>query len=96
MILTHRPPECPDDAPDAATTVTVIIQGAVSKSRWQSMELKHQAGDLAAKSGVTLGGGEIDAKGNWDGKWNDVAGGKDGDLSVTIQPTSAVLLRVKQ
>ena len=81
---------------DAAPTVTAVIQGAVAKSRWQSMELNQEAADLAAKTGVTLGDGEIDPKGNWDGKWTDVAGGEDGNLRVTIQPTSAVLLRVGQ
>jgi hypothetical protein len=74
--------------------VTVNLHGT-AKGRWQSMTIEQAAGDLAAKTGVTLGGSAIDPTGGWEGKWTDVTGeSSEGGVRVTVKPASGVLLRV--
>lgn len=75
-----------------AQPITVNLGGATAKGGWQSMTLEQASADIAAKTDVTLGGSAVDSKGNWNGKWTDVPAG-DGRLTVTIKPTSAMLLR---
>jgi hypothetical protein len=52
------------------------------------------SGDIAATSGVTLGGAEIKPDGTWAGSWQPLEDGKAGRLSVTIAPSSAVVLKL--
>ena len=76
-----------------ARPITVNIGGATAKAGWQSMTLEQASADIAAKTDVRLGDAPIDQTGKWDGKWSDVPAGEG--LSVTIKPTSAMLLRAK-
>ena len=76
-----------------ASEVTVTIKGA-AKGKWQSMTLQQKDADIAAKDGITLAGAGIDPTGAWDGKWTDVAADANDALSVTVKPTSAIVLRV--
>jgi hypothetical protein len=77
----------------SAKAATITVKGMTAKGPWQSMTLEQQDSELAAKTGVTLGGAAIDPNGSWEGKWTEVAGGGDGSLTVTVKPASAMLLR---
>ncbi len=77
-----------------AKPITVTINGTSPKSPWQSMTLEQKAADIAAKTDVTVGNSPIDPKGSWDGKWTNVESGSDGPPTITVKPTTAVLLRV--
>lgn len=60
---------------------------------WQRMDLVQKDSDIAAKTGVTLGGVAIDPQGTWRGKWKKVKRAKSGNLTVLVAPASATILR---
>jgi hypothetical protein len=78
-----------------ARTANITIKGASPKGHWQSLAMEQATADISARIGVTLGGAEIDPNGAWKGKWDGVATSENDDaLSVTVNPASAVVLRV--
>lgn len=70
---------------------TVTLNPAKKYSRAESMLL--EAPDLAATTGVTLGGAGISGAGEWRGKWSRQKL-DHGHLRVTLRPESALLLRL--
>ncbi|HEV2319959.1 MAG TPA: hypothetical protein VGV18_09425 [Verrucomicrobiae bacterium] len=80
---------------DQAKPATVSLQGlaGVGKGKWQRMDLVQANQDIAAKTGVTLGGAPIDADGLWAGKWKKVKHAKSKKLAVQVAPASAAILR---
>jgi hypothetical protein len=48
--------------------------------------------DVAAKTGVMLGGASVDAQGIWPGQWEKLEGGNSGHLTVQVAPASATIL----
>lgn len=59
---------------------------------WQRMDLVQQNQDVAAKTGVRLGGAAIDPQGIWPGQWKKIEGGHPGNLTVQVAPASATIL----
>ena len=49
-------------------------------------------GDIAAQSGVSLGGSGIDIVGNWSGKWKPLAPFDEGKFQCVVPATSAVVI----
>ncbi|MGH7941809.1 MAG: glycosyl hydrolase family 79 C-terminal domain-containing protein [Limisphaerales bacterium] len=81
---------------DHAKTAAVGIQWpGGGKGRWQRMDLVQENHDIAAKTGVTLGGAAIDPDGTWHGKWKKVKvkHAKSGHITVQVPPASAAILR---
>lgn len=68
-----------------------LLQNAQSGT-WQRMDLAQKDHDVAAKTGVTLGGAPIDAQGIWRGQWENIKGGNSSHLNVRVAPASAMLL----
>jgi hypothetical protein len=50
-------------------------------------------GDIAAKTGLTLGGASILPDGRWNGRWTPLKG-KDGKITVSVPAASAAVVRV--
>jgi len=73
-------------------SVSLQLNGAVDIKAWQRMDLTQQNQDVAAKTGVTLGGAAVDLQGNWQGEWENVKGGDSGNVAVTVAPASAAIL----
>ena len=48
--------------------------------------------DIAAKTGVTLGGAAINHQGIWAGQWQRIKGKTSGKLTGQVAPTSATIL----
>jgi hypothetical protein len=78
-----------DSAKDAAVTISQSHGGV------EAVFLTAPNGDVAATSGVTLGGGEIGADGSWRGKWSALEAGKDGKTVVTVPAATAVIVKLK-
>jgi hypothetical protein len=60
----------------------------------QLVVLSAPAGDVAAKEGITLGGGEIDTGGTWRGRWSELPElDATGALSIEVSAATAVIVR---
>jgi Glycosyl hydrolase family 79 C-terminal beta domain len=51
-------------------------------------------GDVATKTGVTLGGASVTAGGPWLGKWSSLPAGKPGHYPVKVPAASAAVVRI--
>lgn len=71
--------------------VTFQLPVDIEKGKWYRMDLEQKDSDIAAKTGVSLGGSDISPRGKWHGKWEKL---KDDEpnLTVTINPATEVLL----
>jgi hypothetical protein len=80
---------------DHAQSASVSLQLAPSTGpgAWQRLDLVQQDQDVAAKTGVTLGGAAIDAQGIWPGQWKKLEDDNPGSLTVPVAPASATILR---
>lgn len=74
--------QCPPDA-----------QAGMGHGRWQRMDLVQANHDIAAKTGVTLGGAPIHSDGLWHGKWKKIKHAKSGNITLQVPPVSATILR---
>jgi glycosyl hydrolase family 79 len=52
-------------------------------------------GDVAATSGITLGGAEIATDGSWNGKWSPLEARTSIHVSVTVPAAAAVVVKLK-
>jgi len=80
---------------DEAQTASVslrLLPGSGSGT-WQRMDLVQTNQDVAAKTGVMLGGASIDSQGIWPGQWEKIKDGDSGNLTVQVAPASATILR---
>jgi hypothetical protein len=80
-----------EQAKDA--NVSLNIGGASTDA--QAMSLTVSGGDIAAKTGTTLGGAQIKNDGSWSGKWTDLPPAKNGSLALKIPAASAVIIKLK-
>ena len=74
---------------------TIALNPGTKYTRAESMVLAAPGGDIAATSGVTLGGSGISGAGAWSGKWTPEKL-RGGHAVVTIQPATAVLLTLTE
>ncbi len=72
--------------------VTINAMGIVG--RGQVIFLRAPNGNVAAKSGVTLGGSPIEDNGSWAGKWTPLAADKTNQCMVTIPVASAAVVKL--
>ncbi|MCE0498050.1 MAG: hypothetical protein LV481_08915 [Methylacidiphilales bacterium] len=75
-------------------TVSLQLPAGADVGSWQRMDLVEKDQDVAAKTGVTLGGGSIDSQGTWSGQWQSFEGNNSGSLTVRVPPASATILRI--
>ena len=63
---------------------------------WQRMDLIQKHQDIAAKTGIRLGGAPINPDGRWHGKWekmNSKHPSSTADITVEVEPARATILR---
>lgn len=71
--------------------VAISLPSPNPAGKWQQMLLEQKNQDVAAETGVTLGGSEIDLSGAWSGNWKDVP--TSNSLQIHLNQASAVILR---
>ena len=73
--------------------VTVQLPQNSGHGTWQKMELTQNQNDIAAKTGITLGGAAIDSMGVWAGEWQPVTSLDSASPAVEVAPASAAIIR---
>jgi len=79
---------------DKAQTALVSLQlpqGTISGG-WQRLDLVQENQDVAAKTGVTLGGASISPQGSWTGKWKKVKSDESITPTFRVESASATIL----
>jgi len=79
----------------SARAVDVVLNSNFKKARAQVIFLTAPAGDIAAKTGILLGGAEIEDNATWKGKWTALSNASvDGQFALKFPPASAALVRI--
>jgi hypothetical protein len=82
-----------EHGPDRREAEINFLAGA-SYKRAQVMYLTAPGGDVAAKSGITLGGAAVDEQGNWQGFWAPLSGPADGgQFAIKLPAASAAVIK---
>jgi hypothetical protein len=74
-------------------TATVSIAVGAAKSV-QLMALRAPAEDIAASSGVTLGGASIGEDASWKGEWTSLGAPEAGKVSIQVPAGAAIVVRL--
>jgi hypothetical protein len=74
-------------------SVSLQLPAATKSGTWQRLDLAQKDNDVAATTGITLGGAPIDPQGTWSGQWQPIAADA-GNPTFQVAPTSAVILRL--
>jgi hypothetical protein len=77
-----------------AQEATVVLNGFNANAPARALWLRQEASDVAATTGVTLGGAPITSAGAWKGNWEPLASGTE-SRSVKIPAASAVIVELK-
>jgi hypothetical protein len=81
-----------NDAREAS--VTIALPKGIKWKRAETISLQVPQGDVAATTGITLGGAAIEKDGTWKGTWQSLpARGHRGELQINVPTASAVLVR---
>jgi hypothetical protein len=75
-------------------SVSIQLPKGAGAGSWQRMDLMQQNQDVAAKTGIALGGSSINPQGMWSGQWAKIEGGNSTSLTVQVAPASAAILRL--
>jgi hypothetical protein len=80
-----------------AAAVSLQLPSATASGTWQRMDLVQKDQDIAAKTGVMLGGASINPQGIWRSHWwrnhwKKIKGGNSGNLTVQVPVASATIL----
>jgi hypothetical protein len=81
---------------DHAQPASVSIQFGQNADvgSWEEMDLMQQDQDVAAKTGVTLGGAAVDSQGIWQGEWKQIERSVSIPVTVQVPPASAIILHL--
>jgi hypothetical protein len=60
----------------------------------QTVFLAAPNGDVAATSGVTLGGAEIESDGTWKGEWKPIPAPVQGEFKIKLPAASAAVVKL--
>ena len=71
-----------------------FIVMAASKARAQTMFLTAANEDVATKTGVTLGGAEIQDNGKWNGKWMRLTNSAAGQFTLQLPASTAAIVKI--
>ncbi|HEX3625186.1 MAG TPA: hypothetical protein VH280_07165 [Verrucomicrobiae bacterium] len=83
-----------EHGPHARTAAVSLTTGAaIAATDPRTMTLTAPDGDIAAKTGMTLGGAKIENDGSWTGTWTSLPPAKSGVLNVTVPAGSASIVR---
>jgi hypothetical protein len=89
LFVTVINKELSEKAPD----VVVEIAAGEPYSHGSVMFLAAPNRDVAAGTGIALGGATIGEDGSWDGKWSELPAPKNGRFSIRVPRTTAVIAR---
>jgi Glycosyl hydrolase family 79, N-terminal domain len=82
-----------EHGPDGrAADVTIEANGIADSG--QAIFLTAPGGNVAVKTGVTLGGALIHDDGSWDGKWSPIKSNEAGHCSLKLSTATAVILKI--
>jgi hypothetical protein len=71
---------------------SVTLQLPQSAGLYHRLDLEQQDNDIAAKTGVTLGGAGINSQGVWKGRWKKIKHHHANSVTVDVAATSATIL----
>ena len=84
-----------DGARDTSVTISMPEGGNWTQAEMISLEVPH--GDVAATTGITLGGASIEKGGAWNGAWRSLpAPNRRGELQINVHAASAVVVRFRK
>jgi hypothetical protein len=79
---------------DDGRAATVMLAPGTNFTQGEIVSLIQSVGDVAATSGITLGGSGIESDGSWDGSWKPISADRTGAFSVTVPAASAVIVKL--
>ncbi len=79
---------------DSARAAEVTLDTTLAGAQGQVIFLAAPEGNVATKTGVTLGGAEIQDDGAWKGKWTPIATAANGQFRLKLSAASAVLIKI--
>lgn len=79
---------------DGARDANVYLTAGTNFTQCEIISLAQSSCNVAATSGVTLGGAEINTDGNWNGQWETISARHNGTFSITVPAASAVIVRL--
>jgi hypothetical protein len=74
-------------------SVSLQLPQGTRSGTWLCLDLAQANKDIAAKTGITLGGAAIDPNGLWAGQWESIKGASSGNLVCQVEPASASIVR---
>jgi hypothetical protein len=77
-----------------ATDVSVTLEPSQRFGKAEAMYLESPRNDVAATTGITLGGASINNSGTWNGKWNHLDSVHPGQFKVTVRAPSATIVKI--
>ena len=80
-----------------AATVQIKLREGKPVGAGKSIALKGSSQDVRSKIGITVGADTISPSGQWSGKWDSLpesSFSQDGTVSVTLEPASAMVVRL--
>ena len=79
----------------AGRTAEITLNPGLSNPRAEVMFLTTTNGDIATKTGVTLGGAEIQDNAKWNGKWTRLNASKTGgQITLALPASSAAIVKI--
>ncbi len=76
------------------TSVTIAVPKGIKWTKAEMISLQVPHGDVAATTGITLGGAAIEKDGSWDGAWQSLpALGSRRKVRINVPAASAVIVR---
>ncbi len=72
----------------------INIKGVDSKGNVEIMYLKAPDNDVAATTGISLGGATINNSGKWEGKWTSLKSDGNGKLMIPVSVASAAIVKI--
>ncbi len=82
-----------DHGAGAKTAKVTVVASEIPKSA-AVIFLTSPDGNLAAETGVTLGGASISDSGSWDGKWTPLMSDKTGQCRLNVPATAAAVIKL--
>jgi hypothetical protein len=79
-----------------ARSASVILNSKIKNSRARAMFLTAPDGNVAAKTGIALGGAAIQDNAKWNGTWTPLGESADGHFDLKLPEASAALIEIRE
>jgi hypothetical protein len=81
-----------DKAQEAS--VSLQLPQGMDSATWRRMDLLQSDNDVAAKTGISLGGDSVSSQGTWSGQWKEIVRTHSGIRTIPVPAASAAILRI--